>query len=75
MVRPLDESQGSSPLQGCVSWLVCEVALVSRKQYQSDQGAWVPKRHVFMPTLSIVLVQQVLWRGKINSLDAKINDK
>ena len=27
MVRPLDESQGSSPLQGHGSWLVCEVAL------------------------------------------------
>ena len=26
MVRPLDESQGSSPLQGHGSWLVCEVA-------------------------------------------------
>ena len=29
MVRPLDESQGSSPLQGHGSWLVCEVALNS----------------------------------------------
>ena len=27
MVRPLDESQGSSPLQGYGSWLMCEVAL------------------------------------------------
>ena len=27
MVRPLDESQGSSPLQGHGSWLVCEVTL------------------------------------------------
>jgi hypothetical protein len=27
MVRPLDESQGSSPLQGRGSWLMCEVAL------------------------------------------------
>jgi len=27
MVRPLDESQGSSPLQGHGSWLMCEVAL------------------------------------------------
>ena len=27
MVRPLDESQGFSPLQGHGSWLVCEVAL------------------------------------------------
>ncbi len=27
MVRPLDESQGSSALQGHGSWLVCEVAL------------------------------------------------
>ena len=28
MVRPLDESQGSSPLQGHGSWVVCEVALI-----------------------------------------------
>ena len=27
MVRPLDESQGSSPLQGHSSWLMCAVAL------------------------------------------------
>ena len=27
MVRPLDEIQGASPLQGHGSWLVCEVAL------------------------------------------------
>ena len=27
MVRPLDESQGSSPSQGHGSWLMCEVAL------------------------------------------------
>ena len=27
MVRPLDESQGPSPLQGHGSWLMCEVAL------------------------------------------------
>ena len=27
MVRPLDESQGSSPLYGHGSWLMCEVAL------------------------------------------------
>ena len=27
MVRPLDESQGSTPLQGHGSWLMCEVAL------------------------------------------------
>ena len=38
MVRPLDESQGSSPLQGHGSWLVCEVALtrhgvVGKAQY------------------------------------------
>ena len=29
MVRPLDESEGSSPLQGHGSWLMCEVALIS----------------------------------------------
>ena len=29
MVRPLDESQGSSPLQGHGSWLMCEVALTT----------------------------------------------
>ena len=27
MVRPLYESQGSSPLQGHGSWLLCKVAL------------------------------------------------
>ena len=27
MVWPLDESQGSTPLQGHDSWLVCEMAL------------------------------------------------
>jgi hypothetical protein len=27
MIRPLDESQGSTPLQGHGSWLMCEVAL------------------------------------------------
>ena len=27
MVQPLEESQGSSPLQDHGSWLVCEVAL------------------------------------------------
>ena len=31
MVRPLDESQGSSPVQGHISWLVCEVALSHRQ--------------------------------------------
>ena len=36
MVRPLDESQGSSPLQGHGSWLVCEVALRARDQYTSS---------------------------------------
>jgi hypothetical protein len=29
MVWPMDESQGSSPLQGHGSWLMCEVALSS----------------------------------------------
>ena len=28
MVWPLDESQGSSPLQGHGSWLMCEVAMI-----------------------------------------------
>ena len=28
MVGPLDESQGSSPLQGHGPWLMCEVGLV-----------------------------------------------
>jgi hypothetical protein len=30
MIRPLDESQRSSPLQGRGSWLMCEVALAQR---------------------------------------------
>ena len=29
MIWPLDESQGSSPLQGHGSWLVCEVAVIT----------------------------------------------
>ena len=38
MVRPLGESQGSPPLQGHGSWLMCEVAL----------SLWVgsPKSHI-----------------------------
>jgi hypothetical protein len=35
MVRPLDESQGSSPLQGRGSWLMCEVALSSNQMHWS----------------------------------------
>jgi hypothetical protein len=30
MVRPLDENQGTSSLQGRGSWLMCEVALRAR---------------------------------------------
>ena len=41
MVRPLDESQGSSPLQGHGSWLVCEVAL-KIAQPQSDAITYIP---------------------------------
>ena len=36
MVRPLDESQGSSPLQGRGSWLMCEVALRAYDHYTSS---------------------------------------
>ena len=38
MVRPLDGSQGSSPLQGHNSWLVCEVALRSWKPLDTLNG-------------------------------------
>jgi hypothetical protein len=34
MVRPLNENQGSSPLQGHSSWLMCEVALRSAIAYE-----------------------------------------
>ena len=48
MVRPLDESQGSSPLQGHSSWLMCEVALIkplslrytSSSQLLIEEEAW-----------------------------------
>jgi hypothetical protein len=33
MERPLDESQGSSPLQSHISWLMCEVALRGASHY------------------------------------------
>ena len=36
MVRPLDESRGSSPLQGHGSWLMCEVSLRGGLHY----GPW-----------------------------------
>ena len=36
MIRPLDESQGSSPLQGHNSWLVCEVAMRASDKYTSS---------------------------------------
>ena len=40
MVQPLDESQGSSPLQGYGSWLMYEVALsCSRREW--DQTVYV----------------------------------
>ena len=35
MVWPLDESQGSSPLQGHGSWLMCEVALSTKLERRS----------------------------------------
>ena len=38
MVRPLDDSQGSSPLQGHGIWLTCEVALRSKSIVV---GGWV----------------------------------
>jgi hypothetical protein len=33
MVQPLDESQGSSPLQGHGDWLMCEVVLRAASHY------------------------------------------
>ena len=35
MIRPLDESQGSSPIQGRGSWLMCEVALRIEQDYHN----------------------------------------
>ena len=39
MARPSDESQGSSPLQGRGSWLMCEVALRPKLLYVSE--CWI----------------------------------
>jgi hypothetical protein len=38
MVQPLDESQGSSPLQGRGSWLMCEVALSLPHMHPLQRG-------------------------------------
>ena len=38
MVRPLDESQGSSPLRGHGSWLTCEVALRDKLKIDHKKG-------------------------------------
>ena len=46
MVRPLDESQGSSPLQGHGSWLVCEVTL------NKDVISFTLQRTSFSPKIS-----------------------
>jgi hypothetical protein len=43
MVRPLDESQGSSPLQGHSSWLMCEVALNVRLKPQLDTQNFIDR--------------------------------
>ena len=40
MVRPLDESQGSSPLQSHGSWLVCEVTPTSFSLAFGDVHMW-----------------------------------
>ena len=38
MVRPMDESLGSSPLQGHGSWLVCEWSGSHIEKYPSKQS-------------------------------------
>jgi hypothetical protein len=40
MVRPLDESQGSSPLQGHNSWLMFKVALI-QSILKEELNQWV----------------------------------
>src|SRR6202048_5044981 len=54
MVRPLDESQGSSPLQGHGSWLMCEVALRAALHLEAE-----PIRCVRGLKSSIVIGQKV----------------
>ena len=46
MVRPLDESQESSPLQGYGSWLMCEVTLIVKKNIVSSTLTVNPKLFV-----------------------------
>ena len=40
MIQPLNESQGSSPLQGHCSWLMCEVALSCQRYTKYDIGGF-----------------------------------
>ena len=47
MVRPLDESEGSSPLQGHGSWLMCEVALSSPHELSRNWQLVQGKLHVW----------------------------
>ena len=60
MVWPLDESQGSSQLQGHGSWLMCEVALALCMDHQHvtcslkyviDHGAWGPQKLYFQANI------------------------
>ena len=46
MVCPLDESQGSSQLQGHGSWLMCEVALSHKEKEEDLQFSYTKMKHV-----------------------------
>jgi hypothetical protein len=52
MVRLLDESQGSSPLQGHSSWLMCEVAM---SELVSHSDVWGPLHTQDWELLTITL--------------------
>ena len=48
MVWPLDESQGSLPLQGHGSWLMCEVALSTLRLFNGHgikEALYVDQSH------------------------------
>ena len=62
MVRPLDESKWSSPLQGHGSWLMCEVALswVAVTLLCLPNGQFIVTTVVLNPTLRDVGLEWLL---------------
>ena len=51
MVRPLDENQGSSPLQDHGSWLMCEAALNDQNGVPSNRSDDIIS-HIYANSLS-----------------------